>query len=476
MLLVAACGGARVNAATTGPVERRLSDASQREQVSITLYEDFGLVREIRNVDLARGKVALELRDVAAQIQPETVHIQSLTAPDALTVFEQNYRYDLLTSKNLLEKYVGKRVKLHRYDAQRGGEDDFDAEVLAANDIPVLKVNGEITYGFPGRISFPDVPANLIAKPTLALLLGSSQARQRVEVAYVTKGLGWVSDYVLTVDDSDGAADLVGWVTLTNHSGAAYEDARLKLVAGHVQRVDSDVGRIAPMMESLHRRAEQDVFTEQGLFEYHLYALERPTTLLDNEQKQVRLLHASGIQIAKKLVLFGETARSGAGDWAANTVGSTTSHKAIVYLDIENAENNHLGMALPKGTVRVYKADKNGAGQFIGEGRIDHTSRDERLHIKVGESFDVAGDRRQASWLSLGRCSAESEWEISLRNHKDSAQAVEDVEPMDGEWDILSSSQPVTRRGPAAFVFDASIPARGEVKIQYRVRVRWCRL
>jgi hypothetical protein len=229
-------------------------------------------------------------------------------------------------------------------------------------------------------------------------------------------------------------------------------------------------------MESLHRTAEQDVFTEQGLFEYHLYALERPTTLLDNEQKQVRLLHASGIQIAKKLVLFGATAWSGATDWTANIVGrSMTNHKAIVYLDIENSENNHLGMALPKGAVRVYKADKTGAGQFIGEGRIDHTSRDERLHIKVGESFDVVGERRQSSWLSLGKCSAESEWDISLRNHKDSAQAVEDVEPVDGEWEILSSSRPVTRRGPAAFVFDANIPARGEVKIQYRVRVRWCR-
>jgi hypothetical protein len=474
MLLVAACGGARVNAATSGPVEQRFSGASQREQVSITLYEDFGLVREIRNVDLARGKVALELRDVAARIQPETVHIQSLTAPDGLTVFEQNYRYDLLTPNNLLEKYVGKRVKLHRYDAQRGVENDFDAEVLAANDAPVFKVNGEISYGFAGRISFPEVPANLITKPTLALLLGSTQAKQKIEVAYLTQGLGWTSDYVLTVDDSDQSADLVGWVTLTNHSGAAYENARLNLVAGHVQRVAPAGDARVPSL-AMRAMPEQGGFTQQGFFEYHLYALQRPTTLLNNEQKQVTLLQARGIRVAKKLIMSGGTSWNGGdGDWRRNTVGVATGHEVFVYLDIENRENNHLGVALPKGTVRVYKADLSGASQLIGEDRIDHTSRDEKLRIKVGESFDVVGERKQTSWTSLGACSSESEWEISLRNHKDSAQAVEDVEPVSGDWDVLSSSKPATKRGASTFVFDVSVPARGEVKIQYRVRVRWC--
>jgi hypothetical protein len=472
--LALACGGpgAQAPGSATGPSQSRASTAAQREKVSITVYNgNFGLVREVRNVDLAQGRVALEFRDVAEHIQPETVHIRSLTAPDALSVFEQNYRYDLITPAKLLEKYVGKHVKLHRYNEKTGTEEDFDAEVLSVNDsTPVFRLNGEVTYGFPGRISFPELPANLIAKPTLDLLVGSNTAKQRVEVTYVTEQLSWASDYVLTVDADDTKGDLLGWVTLTNHSGASYENAELKLVAGDVRRVREVMTRDAEREED-DRAKDESQFKEEGFFEYHLYTLARPTTLLDNEQKQVALLEAHDIRLDKRLIFFGapQFYRS---DYSSGEL--ETNQKVGVYFDIENRENNHLGMPLPKGTLRVYKADSTGAKQFIGEDAIDHTPRDEKLRVKMGEAFDVVGSRKQMSWTAFGSCTSESEWEISLRNHKDVAASVEDVEPVEGDWEITSSSHKATKKDAHTFVFDVNVPARGEVKITYRVRVRWC--
>jgi hypothetical protein len=472
--LAVACGGpgARPPGAASGPAQARESRAAAREKVSITVYNgNFGLVREVRDVDLGEGKVALEFRDVAEHIQPETVHIKSLTAPDALSVLEQNYRYDLITPQKLLEKYVGKHVRLHRYNEKTGTEDDFDAEVLAVNDgTPVYRLNGEVTYGFPGRVSFPEVPANLIAKPTLELLLGSREAKQKIEVTYVTNELSWASDYVLTIDADDTKGDLVGWVTLTNHSGASFENAELKLVAGDVQRVRQVMTR-ALEKDDLDEAKEEAQFKEEGFFEYHLYTLGRPTSLLDNEQKQVVLLEAHDIHLDKRLIFFG-AAQFYRTDYSSGEL--ETNQKVGVYFDVENKEANHLGMPLPKGTLRVYKADSSGAKQFIGEDAIDHTPRDEKLRVKMGEAFDVVGSRKQMSWTALGSCTSESEWEISLRNHKDAAASVEDVEPVEGDWEIVSSSHKATKKDARTFVFDVNVPSRGEVKITYRVRVRWC--
>ena len=454
------------------PVTTRISTSAQRKEVSITVYNDgFGLVRETREVDAANGRVALEFRDVSSQIQPETVAIRP-TGAGQLRVLEQNYRYDLLSPSKLLEKYVGRKVRVYRYNERRGTEDGFDADVLSVNEgQPVLRINGEITYDFPGRIAFPEVPQNLIAKPTLVWLLDSNAAKQGVEVTYLTRGLGWHSDYVLVVNDAgDSQGDLTGWVTLNNNTGAAFEDARLKLVAGNVQRVQEyqsviALGAIAPAASA----QAQPQFREEGFFEYHLYTLERPTTLLQNEQKQVTLLDASGIHLDKRLIFFGQQY------WYRGQYGEVASNQKVgVYLDIQNKKENHLGMALPKGTVRVYKADKSGAKQFIGEDNIDHTPRDEKIRIKMGDAFDVVGTRKQLRWRALGGCVSETDWEISLRNHKDATQEVEDVEPIGGDWEILQESHPHTKKDSATFTYTVQIPARGEVKLTYRARVRWC--
>jgi hypothetical protein len=460
--------------ASPASAANQFSTAKDRKEVSISVYNgNFGLVREVRELELPKGRVSLEFRDVASQIQAETVSIKGATA-DSLRIFEQNYRYDLLSPETLLAKYVGKSVKVYRWNQLLGREDAFDAEVLSVNGYqPVLKIGGEITYGFPGRFAFPELPANLIAKPTLVWSLESTQPKQRVEATYMTYGLNWKSDYVLVLDESDTKADLQGWVTLTNNSGASYEDAKLQLVAGDVNRVrrmmggEDDDYRYKDKAGAKLDDAKN--FREEGLFEYHLYTLGRPSSVLQNEQKQVSLLEATGIKLDKQLIFYGQQY------WYRGSYGQVMSNQKVgVYLDIENKEQNKLGMPLPKGVIRVYKADKTGAKQFVGEDSIDHTPRDEKVRVKMGDAFDVVGDRKQMSWKALGSCTGESEWEISLRNHKDTAITVQDVEPIGGDWEVLSSTIPHVKKDAFTFTFDLKIPARGETKVKYKVRVKWC--
>jgi hypothetical protein len=470
-----ACGGSPPAPVppSHGPASAKASTAADRESVGITVYNsNFGLVREIRNVALGRGRIELEYRDVSSQIEAETVHIRSMDAPSAFGVLEQNYRYDLLTPQKLLEKFEGKKVKVYRWNEATGRDEAFDAEVLSTkgDQGPVLKIGNDITYGFPGRIAFPDVPANLIAKPTLVWMLDSGADKQKIELTYLTRGISWRADYVFTLNDNDSSGDLTGWVTLANETGTSYENASLKLVAGDVQRVTEDqtVSRRAHAnYKSAEDRNKQ--FNEEGLFEYHLYTLDRPTTVLDKESKQVTLLEGHDVAVAKHLIFYG------AEYYYRGSYGNVVSNQKVgVYLDIQNAEANHLGIPLPKGIVRVYKADKSGAKQFIGEDAIDHTPRDEKIRIKMGESFDVVGDRKQTDWKALDSCVSETAWEISLRNHKDAAEKVEVYEPIGGDWEVLTSSLPFVKKDANTFTFDVAVPARGETKVTYRVRVRWC--
>jgi hypothetical protein len=468
-----ACGGAQPTK-TAAPPQARVSRADTRKAVAITVYNDgFGLVREVRDVDVGTGRISLEFRDVSSRIEPNTVHVKGR----ALSVLEQNYRYDLLSPQKLLEKYEGKKIKLYRWNKELGKDEVYEAEVLSVNDNqPVLKVGNEITYGFPARFAFAEVPANLIAEPSLVWLLDSKEPKQELEVTYLTQGFGWSADYVLTVgDEAAGSAvshaDLVGWVTLQNNTSTTYENAQLKLVAGNVQRVLRDalmpMGAVSNLPEENIQQRQQ--FAEESFFEYHLYTLERPTSLLSNEQKQVTLLEAHGIDVHRQLIFYG------ASYYYRGSYGQVVSNQKVgVYLEIKNEETNHLGMPLPKGTVRVYKADKSGASQFIGEDSIDHTPRDEKLRIKMGESFDVVGDRKQTTFKAISSCIDETSWEISLRNHKDVADEVLVYEPIDGDWQVLSSSLPYDKKDAHTFTFTASVPSRGETKITYRVRVKWC--
>ena len=451
------------------PAQAR-STPDERSELGLTVYSGgFGLIREVRTLPLAKGRAELEFAGVAETIQPETVQIHAL-GPGSLRVLEQNYRYDLLSPDKLLEKYVGKNVRVLRWSESKGRDEERDATVLSASPTPILRIGDEITWAYPGRISFPEIPKNLISHPTLVWLLESGGEKPKVEVTYLAQSLSWKADYVLLVDDKDASGELNGWVTLDNRSGAQFNAAKLQLVAGDVHRVTPQAvyermaKRPYPMAE-----AAAPAFQEEGLFEYHLYTLERPATLLENEQKQIELLEASGISLKKRLVLRGQP------QWFRGALGEApTTSKVSVSLELWNKASEHLGIPLPKGIVRVYKRDSAGGRQFLGEDQIDHTPRDEKLRVRVGDAFDVVGERRQTDYKVIGSCRSESAWAIDVRNHKDEKVDVDVVEPANGDWEILSSSQKATKEDAHTFSFQVSVPANGSVRVEYRVRVRYC--
>ena len=470
--LCAAVSAALAVAGAQAAQQETASTLADQQSVAVTIYnEDLALIKDTRRVTLTAGTNSLALREVSGRMRPETASLRSLTHPGALSLLEQNFDFDLLTPAKLLEKYVGRDVRIIRMNPKTGVETIETATVLAANNGVVLKIGDRIETGLPGRIVYDGVPPNLRDRPTLVTELQSGRAgSQTVELSYLSGGLAWKADYVAELNAADSALDLNGWVTLTNTSGTAYPNARLQLVAGDVNRVRDEM-RLAAKASAM-RAAEAPAarqMTQESLFEYHLYTLQRPTDVLDKEQKQVTLLEAAGVGVEKKLIFAGQEYwyQSQYGDLAKN-------QKVSVYLDIHNSEQNHLGQPLPKGTLRVYKADKNGAKQFVGEDAIDHTPRDEKLRVKVGEAFDVVADRKQMSWNALGNCSSESAWQIDLRNHKDEDVKVEVREPTSGDWTIVNSSLPAQRDDAHTFHFDVPVPKRGATKVTYRVRVRWC--
>jgi hypothetical protein len=440
-----------------------------QQAVAVTIYNgNLGLVKDIRKIQLAPGIHDLQFMDVAAQINPTTVHLKSLTDPKGLRILEQNYEYDLLNPQKLLEKYVGKRIKLWEKNPYTGVEQQVEALLLSVNGGPIYQIDGAIHLGHPGRPILPSIPDNLIARPTLIWRLENSTPRsQMIEATYLTGGITWRADYVLTLNAEDNRGDLGGWVTIDNRSGATYKDAALKLVAGDIHQAVGE-REMADAMGKMAARAEapKPAFQEEGFFEYHLYALDGKTTVKQNQSKQISLLSASEIPIRKELIYYG------AQHYYRNRYGEPISNQKVgVYLEVANKKENRLGIPLPKGVVRVYKADRSGAAQFIGEDRIDHTPKDEKVKIKMGEAFDVVGQRIQKDWRKIAPQVYEVEWEISLRNHKDEAVEVRVVEPIPGDWQVLHSSHAYEKVEAHTLAFPVKIPKESGVKISYRVRL-----
>ncbi len=447
------------------------STHADQTQVSLTVYNsNLGLVKDVREIELAEGLTHLQFMDVAARIMPTTVLIRSQNDSENFQVLEQNYEYDLLSPDTLLEKYVGKEVRLLDKNYFTGKDELVTATLLATNDSPIYQVGDEISIGLPGRVILPQLPANLIAQPTLVWLLQAQAASTHtIEASYLTDDITWQADYVVALNSDDSLADLSGWVSIDNQSGATYRNATLKLVAGDVNRVEPEVFRERLMAATAMASASSESqFQEESFFEYHLYTLERPTTVQNNQTKQMALLSAVGIPITKRLVLRGQP------HYVRTSFDTPPPRQKVsVYLEIENAEQHHLGIPLPKGTLRVYKADAQGSLQFVGEDRIDHTPKDETVSVKMGEAFDVVGERRQTSFTRLSRRSSEVSWQIVVRNHKDEDVQVRVEEPMYGDWEVVAST-PEQYEKPDAHTlrFEVTVPKNGEVKIGYRVRVK----
>jgi hypothetical protein len=436
----------------------------QQQEVAITIYNiNLGLVKDVRRVQLPVGVGEVKFMDVAAQINPTTVHLKALGDPRAVKILEQNYEYDLLTPQKLMEKYVGKTLKVFI------GDVSTDATLLSTNGGEIYRINGTIHLGRPGRVIIPHIPEELIAKPTLVWLLrNSAPAEQRVEASYLTGGVTWKADYVFTLNARDDRGDLTGWVTIDNKSGASYPNAVLKLVAGDVNQVKDEVRRLA-MAESVAKaaRADERDFKQESFFEYHVYALQGRSTIKDNQTKQISFLGATEVPVTKRLIYSGHRQY-----YRHPQTGIPMGNQKIgVYLEVENREKAGLGVPLPKGVVRVYKADGTGSLQFVGEDRIDHTPKDERVRIKMGEAFDVVGERVQRDWRKIAPSVYEVEWEITLRNHKAEPVTVQVVEPVPGDWQILRSTHKAEKLEAHTLGFTVAVPKDGEAKLAYRVRL-----
>jgi hypothetical protein len=454
--------------AVSSPVASSTTSQSDQTDLSLTVYNsDLALVRDTREVTLSAGESWLKFMDVAATLNPATVHFRSVAVPGSVGVLEQNYEYDLLDPQKLLAKYVGREVKM------MWGPTEVKATLLADTNGPVWKIGDEIVTGFsPASLRFPEVPANLYDRPTLLWMLENrGPERQKVEASYLATRLAWSADYVLTANRDETAADLDGWVTLTNNSGTAFQNAKLQLVAGELNRV-VPAARAFKELDAISVQgaaAPVNNFQQEAFSEYHLYTLGRRTSVQNNESKQVSLLDASSIPLTKTYEVDGQQYyyRS------AMRPGTPVKDPVQVYYKFKNEEKANLGMPLPAGTVRVYQSDSSGNVLFAGEDRISHTPKDEQISLHVGNAFDVVAERKQMDFKNLSNQLYEMEYEITLRNHKNTPITVEVNEPIGGDWEILNSTYQWTKTAAFAARFVVPVEKDGTSVLRYRTRVHW---
>jgi hypothetical protein len=484
---------AMLAAGTIQAAEERQSNATEQTGLAVTIYNgDLALVKDARKVKVNNGDNLLAWRDVSARIQPETALLRSLDGKK-LTLLEQNFDFDLLTPQKLLEKSVGEQIRVIRHQPITGVEMSEYATVLAANNGVVLKFGDRVETALPnpGRLAFPGVPPYLRDRPTLSMVFraevapsgfqtpANAVAEQGMELSYLTGGLTWKADYVAELSSTEDSVDLNGWVTLTNTSGTAYHDARLQLIAGEVNRVQPERGRVPVMAKALAMAEASPEMKEEGLFEYHLYTLDRLTTLLDNQNKQVALLSAQKVKVDKEYRLTG-------GDWYYMGQHGDLGRrmKPGVFMEFSNraekGQNTGLGVPLPKGIVRVYKKDSAGRAQFIGEDRIDHTAKGETVRLKLGEAFDITADKKQTDYQKLAATGfgargglVETAYQLEIRNAKSEKVTVKVVEPIAGEWQMLQESHPHRKESARGAVWDIPVPAEGKVTLTWRVRVKY---
>ncbi len=465
--------GAVATSRTESPVAAATVSGAQtttlddQTDLAVTVYNsNIALVRDTRNLTIARGTSDLHFMDIAATVNPATVHFRSLTEPSRVSVVEQNYEYDLLDPDKLLRKYVGRDVTLIR-----PGEKEVTARLLSYNTGPVWRINGEIVTGMHAdHIRFPELPGNLYARPTLIWTLDNAGGtRHRVEASYLAGQMAWNADYVLTVGRDDRAADIDGWVTLKNGSGTAFKNASLQLVAGDLNRVRQNVGRAYDEMKMAAERAAAAPMAQEAFSDYHLYTLGHKTTINNAETKQVSMLGATSFPVVKRYIVDGQAF------YYRNHQhpGAPLKDLVQVYYQFKNEATAGLGMPMPAGTVRVYQADSKGGVQFVGEDSIMHTPKDETLNIKIGNAFDVICERKQTDFQKIASNVYDVEYEITLRNHKASGITVEVNEPVGGTWRMLSSSHTWTKTDAWAAQFRVPVTSDGTAVLRYRVRVTY---
>jgi hypothetical protein len=445
--------------------ERRVTLADQTA-VAVAIYNaDLALVRDSRRIALNAGRNRLALVDVSGRLRAETALLAPMSGAQ-FRLLEQNLEFDLLTPQKLLEKSVGKEVTIVKTHPQTGEETRLRALVLSTASGLVLRIGNEIHTTPPGRIVFDNVPPNLRDRPTLTVDLESDRAGTiPVEITYLTGGLSWRADYVAQLNDAENRIDLNGWVTLVNQSGTTYRDAKLQLIAGDPHRVAAGM---AKERDERIAAAPRPAMRTEAVFDYHLYELERPTTIAENQQKQVALLTAGNVVTVKEYRLVG------AGQWYRSRYTVPGTVKAEVWLHFENEKKSNLGIPLPRGVVRVYKRDSSGKAVFVGEDRINHTAEGERVRLKVGDAFDVSGVRTQTDFRSeVSGSIYETAYKIELNNAKAEPVVVTIAETIPADWRMLQESHAHRKVTSNLVEWKIPVPAKGKAELTYRVRVKF---
>ncbi|MCB9450384.1 MAG: DUF4139 domain-containing protein [Anaerolineaceae bacterium] len=449
--------------------------------VSLTIYnQGTALVQDRRSFDLQSGSNTLDFTDVAATIDSTSVNFRSLTDPEGTQVLEQNYIYDLVGSGALLERYLDETINVTTDDG-----DQFTGQLLSGRggEVILRHEDGQVFVIQLSKIRdlrFPALPDGLITRPTLRWLLNSAQTgSQQVELTYLAGGMNWSADYNVLLATDNAALDMTGWVTLTNTSGATFNDAQVKLVAGDVNRlpVPTDRGFYEDEFMLAAPAVGESNVAQRDFFEYQLYEINRPVTVADNETKQVEFVTAAGIPATTFYVYDG----SGPfyGYYGPNTdpgYGITGITDVQNWLEFSTGDDGGLGADLPAGRIRVYQEDTDGSALLIGENQIDHTPKGEDIQIYLGNAFDLVGERKQTTFNILSRTVLEESYEIRIRNRKDS-DTVQVRVPEHlfrwSNWAILNASADYTQLDSATIEFRVDVPPGGETVITYTVRYSW---
>jgi len=482
---------------------------SERKSVEVTVYnEDLGLVKEEREMALKKGLNHIRLMDIPAQIDATSVRFHSLKSPLKTYVKEQNYEYDLASDAKLLHRYLDKSIEVITKDGNHyegilisGVRQYVQTRSFWNYATQQQETKSEINYSYGNlviardkekgpisivqlhnnvrEINLPSLPTGLITRPTLAWELVADTAGEHLcRLTYLTKGMNWRADYTALINPGDTMLDLGAWVTINNHSGATFDSARVKLMAGDVSTVDRE--RRPQVRAYVYGRGEEGPAAEtRQVFEYHLYALDEITDLKDNQTKQVKLLKADKVPIEKFYAYDGVLLRQ---DWYRygrsqdKSYGTQCDKKVMVFLEFVSSKKSGLGVPLPRGLVRMYKKDEDGSLEFIGEDEIDHTPANERVRLRVGKAFDIVGERKQTDFKIVEpQHICDESFEIALRNQKKEAVQVRIVEHLYrwSDWEIRESSDPYIKTDSRTIEFRVKVPAGSEKKVTYTVRYKW---
>ncbi len=444
------------------------STADTREALWVTIYnESLALVNETRLLDLQQGLNLVALKDVSAKIRAETTQLSPLTG-EAFQLREQNFDYDLLSPQAMLNKAVGQEITVIHTNPVTGEEIREEATVLANNNGVILKYADRIETGINGRFAFKTIPDNLRESPTLSMQINSPNAGTRkVQLSYLTQGFSWQADYVAILADDEKTLDLSGWVTLSNQSGTAFNQANVQLVAG-------DVNQARPQEESMIRKRNlnvqyssrvEPVMTTEAFADYHLYQLPHPTTLANNQTKQVALLSTYKVPVEKEYRFTSPNHYF----FSSYREGSDANIKAHIYLHLENKQENNLGMPLPKGIFRAYKNNTQGQALFVGEDRMAHIAKNERFNVYLGEAFDVSMVHTQTEYKQYGKMS-ESSHKILFNNAKEIPVTVHYNGKFAANWEVSKNSAPFTEKDSQTALWEIHIPANEKITLEYTVK------